>query len=82
MIAKAVEIQVQDDHLARRSQTRNQILALAQLIRNAVHTEALRVDLTLVNNDLDGLVAVKVEDYARGTLYSQAEVVFPRLGES
>lgn len=66
MTAKAVEIQVQDGQLSRKSQTRKQILALVGLIGNAVHTDALRVALTLVNNDVDGLVAIEIADYGHG----------------
>ena len=59
MTAKAFEIQVQDDHLSRIAQTRKPILAFAELIWNAVDTDATRIDATLINNDPDGRVAIK-----------------------
>ena len=44
MTAKTIEIQVQDDHLERIAQTRNPILALAELIWNAVNADATHND--------------------------------------
>ena len=82
MTGKAFEIQVQDDHLARIAQTRNPILALAELIWNAVDADATRIDVTLINNDLDGLAAIKVADNGHGIPYAQAEDLFSRLGGS
>ena len=82
MTAKAFEIQVQDDHLARMAQTRKPILALAELIWNAVDADATRIDVTLSNNDLDGLEAIEVTDNGHGIPYAQAEDLFSRLGGS
>ena len=82
MTAKAFEIQVQDDHLARIAQTRKPVLALAELIWNAVDADATRIDVTLINNDLDGLEAIEVTDNGHGIPYAQAEDLFSRLGGS
>ena len=82
MTAKAFEIQVQDDHLARIAHTRKPILALAELIWNAVDADATRIDVTLINNDLDGLEAIEVTDNGHGIPYAQAEDLFSRLGGS
>lgn len=59
MNAKTFEIQVQDDHLERIAQTRKPILALAELIWNAVDADATKIDVTLVEDDLDGLKAIR-----------------------
>ena len=82
MTVKAFEIQVQDDHLARIAQTRKPILALAELIWNAVDADATRIAVTLTNNDLDGLEAIEVADNGHGIPYAQAEDLFSRLGGS
>ena len=82
MTAKAFEIQVQDDHLARIAQTRKPISALAELIWNAVDADATCIDVTLINNDLDGLEAIEVTDNGHGIPYAQAEDLFSRLGGS
>ena len=55
MTAKTFEIPVQDDHLERIAQTRKPILALAELIWNAVDADATHIDVILVDDDLDGL---------------------------
>ena len=44
MTANAFEIQVQDDHLERIAQPRNPILALTELIWNAVYAFAAHMD--------------------------------------
>ena len=62
MTAMAFEIQVQDDHLSRIAQTRKPISALSELIWKAVDADATRIDVTLINNDLDGLAAIEVAD--------------------
>ena len=82
MTAKEFEIRVQDDHLARIAQTRKPILALAELIWNAVDADATRIDVTLIYNDLDGLEAIEVTDNGHGIPYAQAEDLFSRLGGS
>ena len=82
MTGKVFEIQVQDDHLAHIAQTRKPILALAELIWNAVDADATRIDVTLINNDLDGLAAIEVADNGHGIPYAQAEDLFSRLGGS
>ena len=82
MTAKAFEIQVQDDHLARIAQTRKPILALAELIWNAVDADATHIVVSLINNDLNGLEVIKIADDGHGMPYDQAEDLFSRLGGS
>ena len=66
MTGKTFEIQVHDDHLVRIAQTRKPILALAELIWNAVDADATHIDITLIYNDLDGLDGIKVADNGHG----------------
>ena len=82
MTSKVFEIQVQDDHLERIGQTRNPILALAELIWNAVDADATRIDVRLIDNNLSGLKAIEVADNGHGIPYSEAEELFSRLGGS
>ena len=82
MTAKTFEIQVQDDHLARIAQTRKPILALAELIWNAVDADATRIDVTLIDNDMNGPKAIEVSDNGHGITYAEAEDLFSRLGGS
>ena len=45
------EIEVQDDHVEKVSQTRKPILALSELIWNALDADAERVDVTVEHDD-------------------------------
>ena len=74
MTAKTFQIQVHDDHLERIAQTRKPILALAELIWNAVDADATRIDVTLIDDDLNGLKAIEVADNGHGIPYAEAEV--------
>ena len=82
MTAKTFQIQVQDDHLERIAQTRKPILALAELIWNAVDADATCINVTLIDDDLKGLKAIKVADDGHGIPYAEAEEMFSRLGGS
>jgi hypothetical protein len=79
---KTVEIQVQNDHLERLAQVRKPILAVAELIWNAVDADATRVDVLLQNDALGELAAIEVADNGHGMPYEDAEAFFSRLGGS
>lgn len=82
MTTKTFEIQVQDDHLQRIAQVRKPILAVAELIWNAVDADADRVDVTLQDDNLGGLSAIEISDNGHGIPYTDAEQLFSRLGGS
>ena len=82
MTRKTFEIQVQDDHLERIAQTRKPVLALAELIWNAVDADATRIDVTLIGDGLNGLKAMEITDNGHGIPYAKAEELFSRLGGS
>jgi hypothetical protein len=82
MTGKTFEIQVQDDHLQRISQVRKPVLAVAELIWNAVDADADRVDVTLHDELLGGLKAIEIADDGHGIPYKDAEDLFSRLGGS
>ena len=56
------EIQVQDDHVERISRPEKLILALAELVWNALDADADRVDITTENDGLGGIQAISVCD--------------------
>ena len=82
MATKSFEIQVHDDHLQRIAQVRKPILAVAELIWNAVDADADRVDVILEEDPLGGLAAIEVSDNGHGIPYLEAENLFSRLGGS
>ena len=81
-MAKTFQIQVQDDHLKQIAKTRKPILALAELVWNAVDADATRIDVTLISNELNALTAIEVADNGHGIPYAEAEELFSRLGGS
>lgn len=82
MTAKTIEIQVENDHLARLAQVRKPILAVAELIWNAVDADARRVNVILRDDALGGLEAIEVSDDGHGIPHDEAEKLFSRLGGS
>ena len=74
MTCNEFEIQVQDDHLSRIAQTPKPILVLSELIWNAVDADATRVDVTLISDDLDGLVAIEVPNNRHGTPWTKRRI--------
>jgi Histidine kinase-, DNA gyrase B-, and HSP90-like ATPase len=82
MTTKTFEIQVQDDHLQRIAQVRKPILAIAELIWNAVDADANRVDVVLYDDAFGGLKSIEVADNGHGIPYAEAEDLFSRLGGS
>lgn len=82
MAGKIFEIQVQDDHLQRISQVRKPIVAVAELIWNAVDADADRIDVVLQEDQLGCLKAIEVSDNGHGISYPDAEALFSRLGGS
>lgn len=82
MAAKTVEIQVQNDHLARLAEVRKPILAIVELTWNAVDADADRVDVVLHDDPLGELTAIEVADDGHGIPYADAEGLFSLLGGS
>lgn len=82
MATKTVEIQVQNDQLERLATVKKPILAVAELIWNAVDADADRVDIALHDGVLGGFEAIEVADNGHGMPHSEAEGFFSRLGGS
>ena len=81
-MSKTYEIQVQNDHLERLSQVRKPILAVAELIWNAVDADADNVRVCLREDALGGFEAIEVSDNGHGIPHDEAETLFSRLGGS
>ena len=77
-----VEMQVENDHLERLSQVRKPILAVAELIWNAVDADADKVEVNLIDGALGELSAIEVIDDGHGMPYPEAVPLFSRLGGS
>ena len=82
MTIRSFEIQVHDDHLARIAQVRKPILAVAELIWNAVDADADEVSVSLTDGPLGVLESIRVRDDGHGIPYVEAERLFSGLGGS
>lgn len=82
MTTKTFEIQVHDDHLARLATVRKPIVAVAELIWNAVDADADEVTITLGDGPLGGIETIEVRDDGHGIPYAEAEALFSGLGGS
>lgn len=82
MATKTVEIQVQNDHLERLAQVRKPVLAVAELVWNALDADADDIQIALHEDALGGFEAIEVSDNGHGMPHSEAEALFSRLGGS
>ena len=82
MSTKTIQIQVQADHLASLARIRKPILAVAELVWNAVDADANRVDVRLHEDALGEIKAIEVTDDGHGMPFADAEELFSRLGGS
>lgn len=82
MGARTIEIEVQNDHLERLAQVRKPVLAVAELIWNALDADATQVHVLLHDDALGELTAIEVTDNGHGMPYSDVETLFSRLGGS
>ncbi len=73
MAEKTLQIEVQEDHLERISQTKKPILAIAELVWNALDADASRVTISLPESALGGLDAIEVTDNGHSIAYSEID---------
>lgn len=76
-----IKVEVRDDHLAYLAQTKPMI-ALAELIWNSLDAEATEVRIDFVENELQGVDAIRIIDNGHGLHYDEAFLVFRNLGGS
>lgn len=82
MAAKTFQIEVQDDHLQRLSTAKRPILALAELIWNALDADADSIDVRFETDRMGVLSAIEITDNGHGIPYEDAEQLFSKLGGS
>ncbi len=78
---KVITVEVREDHLENLARTKP-ILALAELIWNALDAEATETRVEFVENELQGLDAIRIVDNGHGLHYEDAFLVFRNLGGS
>lgn len=79
---KEVSVKVQSDYLQRMVTMRNPVLAVTELIWNALDAEAQTVRVTLSTNALGGIEKIIVSDNGHGIDYENAIPSFENLGGS
>ena len=78
---KRITVEVREDHLENLAQTKP-ILALAELIWNALDAEATETRVEFVENEMQGLETIRVVDNGHGLHYEDTFLVFRNLGGS
>ena len=78
---KTITVQVREDHLENLARTKP-MTALAELIWNALDAEATDVRVEFVENEMEGLEAIRIVDNGHGLHYDDALIVFQNLGGS
>lgn len=81
-MTRTFEVQVQDDHIERLSQVKRPLVAVAELIWNALDADADHVSVFLEEDGLGGIARIQVRDDGHGIPYEEAERVFMPLGGS
>jgi len=75
------EVRAQHDHLDSLAKA-TPLSALTELIWNALDADATKVDVTIKENDIDGIEEILVEDNGVGLPFDEAELAFGNLGGS
>lgn len=78
---KVITVEVREDHLENLAQTKP-MAALAELIWNALDAEATDIRVEFIENELQGLEAIRIVDNGQGLHYDDAFLVFRNLGGS
>lgn len=81
MAAKVLQVNVQADFIDRLTVARP-VLAIAELIWNALDADATDVRVILNNNAQDQIESITVADNGHGIVYAEAESLFGNLGGS
>lgn len=82
MPSKRVKVEVQRDHIEAITRSKSPILAIAELIWNALDAESDIVEIKLVQNALGGLDEIQIVDFGTGLDHKFAEQNFKRIGGS
>jgi hypothetical protein len=79
---KQIHVKVRSDHLERQVSVAKPILAVTELIWNALDADAQKVRVELGYNKMDGLQSITVIDNGHGLSYADAIPAFENLGGS
>jgi hypothetical protein len=79
---KTVPVNVQEDHLQSIANVKRPIDAVAELVWNALDSDATAVRVTIARNNMTGLESIRVIDNGHGMDYRLAEETFGHLGGS
>lgn len=79
---KSVSVQVQTDHLQKLARARKPVLALAEMVWNALDADADDVRVEFDKNEIGGIEEIRVIDDGHGIAYDEAEDAFAKLGGS
>ena len=79
---QTLELQVEQDHIESIAKVRNPIVAIEELIWNALDADANRIAIRLFLNSLDGLETITVSDNGTGIRYEECKDAFGHLGGS
>ena len=77
-----VSVEVQDDHLERLTTTSRPILAIAELIWNALDADAKLVSVEFQRNGINAIELIRVKDDGHGIAHTEAVKAFKSLGGS
>lgn len=77
-----ITVKIGNDHLETLARPSSSLLGVAELIWNSLDAEARTVSVRLVENELEGIEAVKVIDDGHGMTPEEADAAFSHLGAS
>src|SRR5205823_1484314 len=79
---KQIKVKVQSDHLERQVSVPKPILAVTELVWNALDADATRVRVELNRNAMGGIESILIADNGHGINYADAIPAFQNLGGS
>lgn len=81
-MTQTLELKVEQDHIESLAKVRNPIIAIEELIWNALDADASEIAVDVGFNSLGGLARIKVRDNGFGIRHDECETAFGRLGGS
>lgn len=79
---KTVSVKVQRDHLESLTKARDPLAAVAELVWNGLDADAAKIDVSLLQNAMEGLSEIEVADNGHGLPYADGLIAFESLGGS
>ena len=82
MAERTLQIEVQEDHLERIAYVKKPVMAVAELIWNALDADATKIVVALTDNALGTLESIEVSDNGHSIPFDKIESLFTKLGGS